>query len=113
MLYYHRMIEKVISGIIAIVTWFITYRVWYPSSAMPDLPGKCSFNYQQKMAPIVPLKSNSSLTNQHAKEGPPRFMGMPIYTGKPPTQQQSDLNIENSITNPGKYDFQPPPPKFL
>jgi hypothetical protein len=27
--------------------------------------------------------------------------------------QRNDLNVENSIPSQGKFDFQPPPPKFL
>lgn len=112
MLYYHRMVEKVLSGIIAICTWFFTYRAWYPStSLLPDPAGKGAFNYQQKSLPSVPLRRNQSLNQKGDKTEAPKFMGRPIYAGR--AQQQSDLNIENSIPPVGKYDFQPPAPKFL
>ncbi|XP_030371891.1 fat storage-inducing transmembrane protein [Scaptodrosophila lebanonensis] len=48
MLYYHRMIEKVISGIIAILTWYFTYRFWYPTPGLlPDAAGNGFFHYQR------------------------------------------------------------------
>ncbi|XP_062136833.1 acyl-coenzyme A diphosphatase FITM2 [Drosophila sulfurigaster albostrigata] len=49
MLYYHRMIEKVISGIIAILTWYFTYRFWYPTNGLlPEAPGNGAFYYQRE-----------------------------------------------------------------
>lgn len=42
-LYFHSMPEKLISGIIAIGTWFITYRLCYPSQRL--IPGDGSFQY--------------------------------------------------------------------
>jgi len=49
MLYYHRMIEKVISGIVAILTWYFTYRFWYPTPGLlPEAPGNGSFSYQRQ-----------------------------------------------------------------
>nr|NP_647944.2 Fat storage inducing transmembrane protein, isoform A [Drosophila melanogaster]Q9VRJ2.1 RecName: Full=Acyl-coenzyme A diphosphatase FITM2; AltName: Full=Fat storage-inducing transmembrane protein; AltName: Full=Fat storage-inducing transmembrane protein 2; AltName: Full=Fat-inducing protein 2 [Drosophila melanogaster]AAF50803.1 Fat storage inducing transmembrane protein, isoform A [Drosophila melanogaster] len=104
MLYYHRMIEKVISGIIAILTWYFTYRFWYPTPGLlPEAPGNGSFSYQREI-PTFPFKrpshlstgaattssgSNSSRTNLNGKAattGVPRdqqiptFMGMPLFT---------------------------------
>ncbi|CAO1357443.1 unnamed protein product [Diamesa tonsa] len=116
MLYYHRMVEKVLSGIIAILTWYFTYHAWYPSkSILPDAAGKGDFNYQQKVvaAASSPLRRKNSLLQNKTKEN--HFMGMPIYTGNQAGRpQQSDLNVENAIpSTPGKYDFQAPPPKFL
>lgn len=62
MLYYHRMVEKVISGLFALATWFVTYRVWYPSKGtLPGLPGHGIFNYVKPKA--VPLcRKHSGLT---------------------------------------------------
>lgn len=81
MLYYHRMIEKVVSGVIAILMWFFTYRFWYPSvSIPPDAVGKGSFNYQSAKVDPVPLKRKSSLTYVNPVGKPvPKFMGMPLY----------------------------------
>ena len=114
MLYYHRMVEKVAGGIIAVVTWYFTYRAWYPTkSILPDAPGKGSFNYQQKA--IQPSSSlarrNSLLVNKATTSSEqPKFMGRPIYQMP---SQRNDLNVENSIPPTGKFDFQPPPPKFV
>ncbi|XP_062543783.1 acyl-coenzyme A diphosphatase FITM2 [Armigeres subalbatus] len=90
MLYYHRMVEKVLSGIIAILTWFITYRAWYPaSSLLPDPVGKGMFNYQSaaKSAEIG-LRRRASLLqpNTSQTQDIPKFMGMPLYTAR---QQQN------------------------
>ncbi|XP_064547436.1 acyl-coenzyme A diphosphatase FITM2 [Drosophila montana] len=53
MLYYHRMIEKVISGIIAILTWYFTYRFWYPTNGLlPEAPGNGVFYYQRESVPF-------------------------------------------------------------
>lgn len=116
MLYYHRMVEKVVSGIIAICTWYITYRAWYPAkSLLPDSAGKGSFSYQQKA-----VQSNGNLARRNSllmnkpkastSTEQPKFMGRNIYTSP---SQRNDLNVENTIPATGKYEFQAPPPKFL
>lgn len=116
MLYYHRMVEKVAGGIIAIITWYFTYRAWYPSkSVLPDAAGKGAFNYQQKVVrPTLMARQNSLLTNSKAAKPStssemPKFMGRPIYQGPP---SRNDLNVENSIPSSGKFDFQQPQTKF-
>lgn len=113
MLYYHRMVEKVVGGIIAIVTWYFTYRTWYPSKILPDAAGKGTFNYQQKAVAQPSLARRSSLlVNNKASTSSdqPKFMGRPIYQMPP---KRDDLNVENSSPSTGKFDFQPPPPKFV
>jgi hypothetical protein len=118
MLYYHRMVEKVVGGIIAIITWYFTYHFWYPSkSLLPDGAGKGTFNYQQKAAQPTLAARRNSLIMTKAKPSTsateqPKFMGRPIYSNQASTKRD-DLNIENSIPSTGKFDFQPPPPKFL
>lgn len=117
MLYYHRMIEKVIAGIIAICTWYFTYQTWYPSKIIgwPEPAGKCSFKYQQKA--ISTSTSNlarraSLITAKTTKSTPemPKFMGNPIYKS---AAQRSELNANDLLPSHGKFDFQQPPPKFL
>jgi Inositol phospholipid synthesis and fat-storage-inducing TM len=115
MLYYHRMVEKVIGGVIAIFTWYFTYHFWYPAkSVLPDGAGKGSFNYQIKAAQPTLVRRNSLLQNKMSKPSaptePPKFMGRQIYQIP---SQRNDLNVENSIPAQGKYDFQQPPPKYL
>lgn len=46
MMYFHSMPEKLVAGLIAMATWFVTYRVWYTSSLLPPLPGEGFFKYQ-------------------------------------------------------------------
>lgn len=123
MLYYHRMVEKVVSGIIAICTWYFTYRAWYPIKYLPpNCPGKGGFNYQQKIVVGNPnLERRASLLNakipkpnistSKSSSDVPKFMGNRIYKS---AAQRNELNVsENLIPSQGKYDFQPPPPKFL
>lgn len=90
MLYYHKMIEKVLSGIIAILTWFFTYRAWYPTSAvLPNVAGTGIFAYQKSKPSAIPLRKQS-LTQGYASTSRaatdiPKFMGMPLYS-QPPQQ---------------------------
>lgn len=92
MLYYHKMIEKVLSGIFAILTWFLTYRIWYPvSNILPHSAGHGLFNYQKdkqfSMSSAVPLRKSSAknpIQNPNVASGSrndvPKFMGMPLYS---------------------------------
>ena len=103
MLYYHRMVEKFLSGVIAIFTWFFTYRVWYPMKDMlPDQPGKGIFTYQKNITADsqTPVKRNPSFLNQGATgKEIPKFMGRPIYTGN----VKPGMTTESNST-PLKYD---------
>lgn len=90
MLYYHKMIEKVLSGIFAILTWYFTYRAWYPaSSLLPNSVGQGKFIYQKPRAqPAVPFRKQSlnygnAASSSGQSTGVPKFMGMPIYQQKP------------------------------
>lgn len=81
MLYFHRMIEKVLSGIFAIVTWYFCYRFWYPSpSVLPAAAGQGMFVYQKNKPTTqsIPLRRTSSITASRINDVP-RFMGMPLY----------------------------------
>lgn len=90
MLYYHKMIEKVLSGIFAILTWFFTYRAWYPNQLLlPNVAGQGKFLYQnKKTTPAVPFRKQSlnygktGATSSRSNETP-TFMGMPIYSQRP------------------------------
>uniref|UniRef100_A0A8D8BNI3 FIT family protein CG10671 n=1 Tax=Culex pipiens TaxID=7175 RepID=A0A8D8BNI3_CULPI len=91
MLYYHRMVEKVISGIIAVLTWFITYRAWYPTqSLLPDPVGKGLFNYATLAKPEIGLRRRASLlqAGSSQQQDVPKFMGMPLYAARQQQQQQ-------------------------
>ncbi|XP_038223284.1 fat storage-inducing transmembrane protein [Zerene cesonia] len=74
-LYYHIMVEKFLSGIIAILTWFVTYRAWYTiPKILPNLPGQGMFKYNTEKPVLSNLlnRKRSSLSNTK------HFMGMPI-----------------------------------
>ncbi|XP_030036112.1 fat storage-inducing transmembrane protein [Manduca sexta] len=74
-LYYHIMVEKFISGVMAILTWFVTYRVWYTiPNILPNLPGEGIFKYNKERSGSttnLPRKRTSTTNGKH-------FMGMPI-----------------------------------
>lgn len=77
-LYYHIMVEKFISGIVAILTWYVTYRVWYTiPSVLPNLPGQGIFKYnvEKVNTSTVPQRKRSVISNGK------HFMGMPIHKG--------------------------------
>lgn len=120
MLYYHRMVEKVSAGIIAIITWYFTYRAWYPSKGLwPEGVGTCTFKYQQKAASLTNTSlarraslltaAKPSMTSQKSNSDLPKFMGNPIYKS---SAQRNELNVDNLLPSQGKYDFQQPTPKF-
>ncbi|XP_059614881.1 acyl-coenzyme A diphosphatase FITM2 [Phlebotomus argentipes] len=103
MLYFHKMIEKVISGIIAILMWFFTYRFWYASAVLPDPVGKGLFIYQREKArpEPIPMRRNPSVVINPATGKPmPRFMGMPLYTGR---QDASMSNGPNPEPGPSRF----------
>lgn len=105
MLYYHKMIEKVLSGIFAILTWYFCYRFWYPSpSYLPHVAGHGMFVYQKnKPTQSIPLRRTPSLVNQTASRvnDVPRFMGMPLYglNAQTPGGQAPVSSFSNYETN--------------
>lgn len=54
-MYYHTMLEKFVSGLIAIFTWFATYHVWYSMAGIPPVPGVGKFKYYEQKT----LESNN------------------------------------------------------
>lgn len=112
MLYYHRMVEKFISGIIAIFTWYFTYRFWYRSPiVLPDPAGSGEFLYQRENKDSYVFKRTNSMTsapkNMPSTSGGirsgatattqsqvPKFMGMPLYTS--PKSSNFNSQIANS-----------------
>uniref|UniRef100_A0A1B0CAU5 Uncharacterized protein n=1 Tax=Lutzomyia longipalpis TaxID=7200 RepID=A0A1B0CAU5_LUTLO len=108
MLYFHKMIEKVVGGIIAILMWFFTYRFWYAMpTILPDPVGKGLFAYQKEKArpEPIPLRRNPSvIINPSTGKPIPRFMGMPLYTGRP--EAANTTNISNGLNpepGPSRY----------
>lgn len=101
MLYYHKMIEKVLSGLFAILTWFLTYHAWYPDiSLLPNVAGTGQFIYQKAKKVPVPLRKQSanSTTQRNGAAGAnrtedvPKFMGMPLYAQTSQQQPQESPN---------------------
>lgn len=88
MLYYHVMIEKFLAGVIAVLTWFVTYRIWYAHPKLiPSLPGDGVFQIYEKESnkdtnPTVRRRTGSLVNDARG----PMFMGRPIY----PQQNQQD-----------------------
>lgn len=98
-MYYHKMIEKIISAMVAVVTWFFTYRIWYAAPVvLPNVVGSGQFQYQKpKNTPAVPLRKHSmnatagqrsNATGTNRSDKVPTFMGMPLYTQQQLTSQQ-------------------------
>ncbi|XP_048505465.1 acyl-coenzyme A diphosphatase FITM2 isoform X2 [Athalia rosae] len=80
-LYFHTMVEKFSGGLLAILTWYITYRWWYK---LPKLrispPSDGLFKYNE----AKPSKeAGSTRVRRNTLNGSgPRFMGMPLRTGQ-------------------------------
>ncbi|CAG9793885.1 unnamed protein product [Diatraea saccharalis] len=84
-LYYHIMVEKFISGVIAILTWFITYRVWFRiPSLLPNSPGDGIFKYNKdKPLPATPIyRKRMSSNGKH-------FMGMPLNKSQDNAEEET------------------------
>ncbi|PSN42567.1 FIT family protein [Blattella germanica] len=109
-LYYHIMIEKFISGAIAILTWFFTYRYWYRiPRTIPNLPGEGLFKYKDVRQPKeIPTKQRrSTIPVPTSGVGPkgqlPTFMGMPLYglrNQETKEQKEEDTDVETDVQPP-------------
>lgn len=44
-IYFHSMVQKVVGGVIAILTWYVTYKCWFLQPSSPGLPGQGCFKY--------------------------------------------------------------------
>ncbi|XP_017782551.1 PREDICTED: FIT family protein CG10671 [Nicrophorus vespilloides] len=86
--YYHVMLEKLLGGLFAVLTWFITYKLWYPSNYLPKLPGNGVFKY------IKPKPVQNTPINLKRRTGgngnKPMFMGRPLNTGRSESVNNSD-----------------------
>lgn len=99
MLYYHIMIEKFLGGICAILTWFVTYRVWYEHPLfLPRLPGNGMFRYMKTRAPATVLPTPKRRTNSLVN-GQPMFMGRPIYPQKADEKQRDPSVVAGDSTD--------------
>ncbi|XP_054287497.1 acyl-coenzyme A diphosphatase FITM2-like [Macrosteles quadrilineatus] len=97
MLYFHSMVEKFISGCIAILIWYFTYNFWYPTKGfLPYMPGEGAFKYRDaKSTKEVPLIKKRSVDKGQL----PRFMGMPLYglRNEMPPEKSEMLGNDNGL----------------
>lgn len=115
-LYFHLMIEKVVASCLAVVTWFILYRVLYTQNWSPGLPGENGpFRYVtfQSKSYKYPQKRDSMKCNHHDSKGErwskkddvPKFMGMPLYAlnqnkaAKPEAKAEENMNQGNDSSS--------------
>jgi Inositol phospholipid synthesis protein Scs3p. len=103
-LYYHKMIEKFVSGAIAILTWFFTYRYWYTiPRTLPNLPGEGVFKYKdmKQTKEVPPRRRNTAAAAATGAKGQlPTFMGMPLYGLKnqeTKEQKEDDVDYETDV----------------
>lgn len=79
MMYYHIMLEKMLGGIAAIVTWYATYHWWFGlANGGLYAPGEGLFRYTEVREPHDPAAARARRSTLNGSG--PRFMGMPIRT---------------------------------
>merc|ERR1719464_1477697 len=100
-LYFHITLEKIVGASIAVLTWYLLYRVIYTQSWSPGLPGEGMFKYVQDKKLV---NRKDSLRNRNgndnaggsnkwsAKDDVPMFMGMPIHKKNP---------VKDELSTPG------------
>jgi hypothetical protein len=102
-LYYHIMIEKFISGSIAILTWFFTYRYWYAMPwTLPNLPGDGLFKYKDVRQPKEQPKrrGTTTISQSNVRGQLPTFLGMPLYglrNQETKEQKDEDTDTETDV----------------
>lgn len=102
-LYYHIMIEKFISGAIAILTWFFTYRYWYTMPwTVPNLPGEGLFKYKdvRQLKEQAKRRGTTTFPQTNLRGQLPTFMGMPLYglrNQENKEQKDEDTDIETDV----------------
>lgn len=104
-LYFHIMIEKLISGILAASVWFFTYRYWFAkTSFLPKAPGDGLFKYNQiksSKASREPSFRSRGSVNSKASQRPgqlPTFMGMPLY-GLRTQENKEDVSKDENVNS--------------
>lgn len=87
-LYFHSMVEKLVGGLIAVLTWYVTYHWWYKLPKMRlSAPSEGLFRYNESKgskdaAPAVRARRNT------LNGIGPTFMGMPLRTGQESASSQ-------------------------
>ncbi|XP_034938165.1 fat storage-inducing transmembrane protein [Chelonus insularis] len=97
LLYYHIMVEKFIGGIIAILTWYVTYRWWYKMSLAGIMaPGEGLFKYNEMKEQ---QNINAARTRRNTLNGStPKFMGMPIRTQQPDVDESKNSKPDTQVS---------------
>jgi hypothetical protein len=102
------MIEKVVASCIAVLLWFLLYRVIYAQTwtSLLRQPGyEGPFKYVTYKAKTDKLSKKESLNRGRAteiKKGArgddlPKFMGMPLYGLSKQQQQQQQATLEDDV----------------
>ncbi|XP_071451720.1 acyl-coenzyme A diphosphatase FITM2 [Hetaerina americana] len=115
-LYFHIMVEKFISGAIAIIVWFVTYQWWYSSlSYPPPSPGDGGcFRYKDHVRPresavgapsVSGGRKRSIGTPANGKDQLPRFMGMPLYGLATKVPDSKDKSSSGTSTSESETPF--------
>ena len=112
-LYFHITLEKIIGASIAILVWFLLYKVIYTKNWSPGLPGEGMFKYVQekkfKRSDSV-LKKYENSQKWTGRDDIPKFMGMPIYGANYNNQKNNEENnhedeFTRNVRNARKASF--------
>ena len=109
-LYFHITLEKLIGASIAVLVWFLLYRVIYTKKWSPGLPGEGMFKYvtekKIKRSDSV-LKKYENSQKWTARDDIPKFMGMPIYSSQPEAKVDAhgDDDFTRNVRNARKQSF--------
>lgn len=100
-LYFHTMVEKLSGGLVAVLTWYITYRWWYKLPKMSfSAPSEGLFKYNETKAS---REAGAARARRNTLNGSgPRFMGMPLRTSQENYEaQSSSRQTESELNNLG------------
>ncbi|CAL4063503.1 unnamed protein product, partial [Meganyctiphanes norvegica] len=99
-IFWHTMPQKVAGGAIAIISWYLTYRLWFKSEMSPGLPGKGGLflyqNWKQEKKEKEACKCNrrrSSISKEYKDLGA-TFMGMPLNPMQKQEEKKKDKEVE-------------------
>ncbi len=110
-MYFHITIEKVVASCLAVLIWFLLYRVIYTKSWSCGLPGDGLFKYVRETARPQrkeSLRSRGDYSQQQGKkwtpkDDVPKFMGMPVWgaTTATPSSSQAQIMDRDMDVNSG------------
>lgn len=92
-LFFHSMPQKITGTVVAILSWFLTYQMWYKSNLSPGLPGDGLVQYW---------------TWKQAKPAQPAARQTPLYkaasSDKVSAAASSKTDLNAGCAVPGRYD---------